>query len=287
VQALKEKPVLRIDKNIEIPSIPLVLIKIIRTLNENTASAKELEELIHHDPALSARILRLANSAFYSFRNEVKTISHAIALLGMNLVTSLAIGIKVFDTFMKGTGSQAVLINKLWMHSCGVAVFSKEIWNQHNSKKEGEFAFLCGLLHDLGKIIFFQTHTSRYASTFAAKRAEDDPSITIVEMETYGMDHTIAGEMLAKQWGLPPELADVIRRHHDETALDNPLIGSVMLADLLAKRLGIGYDGDKGVESDLDKLRSVLSVNDAEYEYLMEFASRERGNLDGFFRASI
>ena len=109
----------RSTRTFEIPSIPLVLIKIIQTLDDDTSSAKELEELILHDPALSARILRLANSAFYSFRTEVKTISHAIALLGMNLVTSLAIGINIFDTFTKGAKSEAALINKLWTHSCG------------------------------------------------------------------------------------------------------------------------------------------------------------------------
>src|SRR5512138_52096 len=122
------------NKNFEIPSIPLVLIKIIRALDDNTRSAKELEELILHDPALSARILRLANSAFYSFRTEVKTISHAIALLGMNLVTSLAIGINIFDTFTKGSKSESDLIHKLWTHSCAVAVLVKEIWVRRSGR---------------------------------------------------------------------------------------------------------------------------------------------------------
>ena len=84
MQAARHPKPFLIDKGFEIPSIPLVLIRIIQTLDEDKSSAKELEELILHDPALSARILRLANSAFYSFRATVKTISHAISLLGMN-----------------------------------------------------------------------------------------------------------------------------------------------------------------------------------------------------------
>ena len=96
--AIHPEPI-SVTKDFEIPSIPLILIKIIQMLDENTSSAKELEELIRHDPALSARILRLANSAFYSFRARVKTIAHAITLLGTNLVTSLAIGINIFDSF--------------------------------------------------------------------------------------------------------------------------------------------------------------------------------------------
>ena len=274
-------------KSFEIPSIPLVLIRIIQTLDEDTSSARELETLILHDPALSARILRLANSAFYSFRANVKTISHAIALLGMNLVTSLAIGINIFDSFTKGAKSEAALINKLWTHSCSVAVLVKEIWTRRGHKgKEGEFAFLCGLLHDLGKVVLFKTYPSHYGSIFAVAKSETDPGISFYENENYGVDHAAIGEMLAKQWGFPAELACVIRRHHDPLALEMPMIGAVMLADLLAKELRIGYDGDDGLYEDLAKIKPKLEISDLEYQHLVEFASGERENIEGFFKIS-
>jgi HD-like signal output (HDOD) protein len=275
------------NKNLEIPSIPLVLIRIIQTLDEDSSSAGELESLILHDPALSARILRLSNSAFYSFRTQVKTISHAIALLGMNLVTSLAIGANIFDTFTKGSKAEAVFINRLWTHSCGVGVLVKEIWiRQGHKEKEGEFAFLCGLLHDLGKVILFKTYPSHYGSIFAIQKSETDTGISAYESESYGMDHAEIGEMLAKQWGFPPELDSVIRRHHDRLALTIPMVRAVMLADLLAKGLGIGYDGDDGKHENLAKLRPKLEISDAEYMHLTEFASRERENIENFFRIS-
>ena len=286
MQVLKDIAPIRIDKTFEIPSIPLMLIKIIQVLDENKASAQELEMLILHDPSLSARILRLANSAFYSFRNEVKTISHAITLLGISLVTSLAIGINVFDSFTKGMKSQAVLINKLWMHSCGVGVFAKEIWTRRSSKKEGEFAFLCGLLHDLGKVVFFKTYPAHYSSVFAAKKSDEDPAISEYEVEYYGADHATVGEMLAKQWSLPPELAFVIRKHHDALAVDISLVSAVALADLLAKRLGIGHDGDNNANIDIDKLQSKLKMSAEEYERLTVFASHERSHIEEFFQMS-
>jgi putative nucleotidyltransferase with HDIG domain len=278
-----------INKNLEIPSIPLVLIKIIQTLDEDSSSAKELEELILHDPALSARILRLANSAFYSFHTRVKTISHAITLLGLNLVTSLAIGINIFDTFSKGAKSEAALINELWTHSCGVAVLVKKIWSQHSSKeKEGEFAFLCGLLHDLGKVVLFKTYPGHYGSIFAIAKPETDRAISFYEDENYGADHAVIGEMLAKQWGFPPELACVIRRHHDPSGVDMPLVSAVMLADLLAKELKIGYDGDDGLaeHAGLLKILSKLSMTDGEWEHLKVFASHECVNIKRFFQIS-
>jgi HD-like signal output (HDOD) protein len=278
-----------INKDFEIPSIPLVLIRIIQTLDADRSSSKELEELIMHDPALAARILRLANSAFYSFRTRVKTISHAIALLGMNVVTSLAIGINIFDTFTKGAKSEAALINKLWTHSCGVAVVVREIWAKRSHKeKEGEFAFLCGLLHDLGKVILFKKYPGHYAPVFESIKTETDPAISFYENENYGADHAVIGEILAKQWGLPAELAYVIRRHHDMSALKSPLISAVMLADMLAKELKIGYDGDDGLSAleDLPKLQSKLEITDAEYQQFKVFASREREGIKRFFQVS-
>jgi len=276
-----------INSNFEIPSIPLVLIKIIQTLDDASSSAKELEELILHDPALSARILRLANSAFYSFRTEVKTISHAIALLGLNLVTSLAIGINIFDTFMKGAKSEAALINRLWTHSCGVGVLVKEIWMRRSRKeKEGEFAFLCGLLHDLGKVVLFKTYPGHYGSLFAIAKTESDPPISSYEIASYGVDHAAIGELLAKQWGFPPELASVIRRHHDPLALDVPMISAVVLGDLLAKELRIGYDGDDGLNEGLAKTLPKLDITESEYDHLTAFANRERENIERFFKMS-
>jgi HD-like signal output (HDOD) protein len=276
-----------INSNFEIPSIPLVLIKIIQKLDEAAGSAKELEELILHDPALSARILRLANSAFYSFRTEVKTISHAISLLGLNLVTSLAIGINIFDSFTRGAKSDAALINRLWTHSCAVGVLVKEIWTRRSRKeREGEFAFLCGLLHDLGKVVLFKTYPGHYGSIFAIMKSEEDPAIYSYEVVSYGVDHAAIGEMLAKQWGLPPDLAAVIRKHHDPLAVEIPMVSAVMLADMMAKELRIGYDGDDGLYEGLSKILPKLDITESEYSHLTTFANRERENIEHFFKIS-
>jgi putative nucleotidyltransferase with HDIG domain len=275
------------SKSLDIPSIPLVLIKIIQTLDADNSSAKELEALIMHDPALAARILRLANSAFYSFPTRVKTISHAITLLGMNLVTSLAIGLNIFDSFTRGSKSEAAHISKLWTHSCGVGVLVREIWIRRGYRaKEGEFAFLCGLLHDLGKVVLFKTYPGHYSSIFAISKSETDKAISGYEDENYGVDHTVIGEMLAKQWGFPQELVAAIRRHHDPPSKEMPMVGAVMLADLLAKELRIGYDGDDGLYQDPNGLQPKLEISEAEYKHVVEFASRERENIEGFFRIS-
>ncbi len=283
---IKEPVSISIDKNLEIPSIPLILTKILQVLNDDKASARELEELIIHDPSLSAHILRLANSAFYSFRSEVKTISHAIALLGMSLVTSLAIGISIFGAFTKGMKSEAVLINKLWMHSFGVGLLAKEIWTRRSGRKDGEFAFMCGLLHDLGKVVFFKIDPTNYSAIFIAGESAESAAISAYETEYYGMDHAAVGEKLAKQWRLPPELSYVISKHHDSLTAETKLVSAVSLADLLAKKLQIGYDGDNFIDVEIEKLQSLLNMSSGEYEQLAVFVSCVRKQIEDFFQTS-
>jgi HD-like signal output (HDOD) protein len=205
----------------------------------------------------------------------------------MNLVTSLAIGINVFDTFTKGTRSESALISKLWTHSCGVGVLTKEFWafNRYDSK-EGEFAFLCGLLHDLGKVVLFQTYPNHYSTFFALPKNEEDPPISAYESERYGIDHAAIGELLAKQWGFPPELAAIIGKHHDGSASSEPMVRAVMAADLVVKEFGVGYDGDDGTSENLINFRRQLNLSEEEHEHLSGYLSRERANIEGFFRIS-
>jgi len=276
----------RVEKGFELPSVPMVLTKILRTIDEERATARRLEELILHDPALTARILRLANSAFYSFRSEVKTISHAITLLGLNLIKSLAIGVSIFESFTRGLKREASTINSLWMHSFGVGTLAQEIWQPRTNRSEAEFAFLCGLLHDVGKVVCFKNDTRRYAELFATDKEESDGDICVCEFECYGLTHASIGSMLAARWGLPDDLATVVREHHDPLNASLPLVSVVSMADMVAKKLGIGYDGDNKVSPDLDVLREQLQMDDQEFEQLTISAQSKREEAQDFFRAT-
>jgi putative nucleotidyltransferase with HDIG domain len=284
MRTMNETVPLQIDKNFEMPSIPLVLTKIIQVLDGDTVSAQQLEELILHDPSLTARILKLANSAFYSFRTEVKTLSHAIALLGIGLVKSLAIGVTIFESFTRGFKHEAALINKLWMHSFGVGMLAQEIWTRRaRVRKEVEFAFLCGLLHDLGKVVFFKKAPLHYSSIFVTEKGKDDPDISTLEVQSFGVDHAYVGSVLAKQWGFPPDLVTIIRNHHVAQDAKGSLVTAVSLADMLAKQSGIGFDGDGVLCADFVNLQSQLEMGAEESGRLKTLAARKRQEIEKFF----
>jgi putative nucleotidyltransferase with HDIG domain len=284
MQAVKDATPLHIDKDLEIPSVPIVLSKILQLVDDNRASARVLEELILHDASLSVRVVKLANSALYSFRSEVKTVAHAIALLGLNMVKSLAIGVSVFESFTRGFRDEITFISRLWMHSFGVGLIAQEIWTKRSNRAEGEFALLCGLLHDVGKVIYFKKDVLGYSQLFAMENSGQDPDIRSLEVEYYGVDHAVLGAILAKQWNLPTELTTVVRHHHDPDAGELPLVAAVSMADMLAKQTGVGYDGDHKITADLAVLQRLLKIDGNEYNALLAFAAKKRTDVDEFFQ---
>lgn len=278
---------LRIDRSFEMPSVPIVLSKILQLVDDNRASARQLEDLILHDPSLSVRILKLANSAFYSFQSEVRTVARAIALLGLNLVKSLAIGVSIFESFTKGFHEEAALISQLWMHSFGTGLMAQEIWTKRTTRTEGEFALLCGLLHDLGKVVYFKKNAVAYSQLFAMEKGPNDLDITACEIEHFGVDHATLGSLLAKQWNLPPDLVNVVRRHHDPGAGGNPLVAAVSLSDVLAKQAGIGYDGDSTIPPNLPELQQLLKMEPEEFDSLTALVKCKRGDVEDFFQLTL
>lgn len=282
----KDAPTVRVDKSFEMPSVPVVLMKILQLVDDDRTSARRFEELILHDPSLSARILKLANSAFYSFRSEVKTISHAIALLGLNLVKSLAIGVSIFESFTKGFRGEVQQITSLWMHSFGVGLMAQEIQIRRTNRTEAEFAFLCGLLHDIGAAVFFKQDPRRYSEVFSRNLSDSGAELCAHENQEFGVDHATMGSMLAKHWGLPADLATVARYHHDPLNCRLPIVWAVALADNLTRQVGIGFDGDAGSHPNLERVRELAQLDQAEWEELTARADNQRRGAEEFFLAA-
>jgi len=219
-----------------LPTLPGVVNKL-NTLSENDkSSVQEMAKIVSSDQALSARILRLANSPSYGFY-RVSTISNAMILLGVNVVKSLALSSSIFEIMEKNSVG-------LWEHSLGVGVAANLIARKL-SLPECEEISTAALLHDIGKVII----------SLKCSEAEREIRRVIREKQVYSWeaereildtDHAEVGNWLAKSWFLPDKLSEPIAYHHDVALSENHRIKTsvVHIADVIIKASGFGNSGD-------------------------------------------
>jgi len=222
----------------DVPTIPVLLLRILRVVDGERASAKDLVELMQKDQALAGRVLRLANSGFFACAREVSTLSRAVMLLGFSTVKNLALGIKIWETLSPRGGPG---VAALWQHSALVGAAARLI-AQRTRGADPEEVFTAGLLHDIGRVIL----RIRFAATYdRVTGLGGDVPLVVREREAFGVDHAQAGAWLGEAWSLPPSIVDAARTHHDELVPGTPLSGPVIVN--IANRLVHWTDVDQGV----------------------------------------
>jgi len=210
-----------------LPTIPAVLARVLGLIEREDASTRELVDLIEHDQALTGKMLRLANSAFFGQSRRVATIPRAVMLLGFPTVRNLALGVKVWDAMAPGIPSER--LEELWMHAVMVAVASKVLAAKLSAGDPDE-AFTAGLLHDVGRLVLATRFKDAYWT--AAARADGADAIVDVEQQAFGVHHAEVGGWLLEAWGLPPSIVEAARMHH--ATPDRPgAIGLVATANRL------------------------------------------------------
>jgi len=234
----KRTEIRRIIKDTKsLPTLPGVIAKLGSMAENNAISVHEMARVVSSDQVLSAKVLRLVNSAFYGFSGRVSTVSNALILLGVNVVKSLAISSSIFEIMEKN-------VVGLWEHSMGVAV-AANVMAKRLKLPEPEETSTAALLHDIGKVII------------KIKLQEDFDHLTTLisnkglmmieaERELLETDHAEIGEWLAQTWLLPEKLIEPIACHHnvEKSVVHQSKTAVVHVADVLIKASGFGFSGD-------------------------------------------
>jgi len=218
----------------ELTSLPQVLAEIIRVTEKEDCGAAELATVIMKDPALSARLLRIANSTFYGPTREVSTVQQAVITMGMRSVKALALSVGLYQVF----DSENAIIDRVrfWRHSLEVAIACREIAAACSYNPVDE-AFITGLMHDIGLLIMENNFDDQFKRLW--RLVEAGESLVKLEEKNWGTNHARVGKFLLDQWHIPKFIGEAIAIHHDQTAEDkvpqNRLGRIVSLANRISK----------------------------------------------------
>lgn len=190
---------------LELPLLPQVASRVMALTSDPAADAAKLSSLIHQDQALAAHVLRIANSPAYMPRSPVVSLQHAVAMLGINLLSEIAFTASLKAGAFQVPGHEDE-VKQLWRHSLASGAFAKEVARARRVNVES--AFLCGLLHAIGKPVVLRT-----AAAIAQKQniLADKPMLRML-MNGY---HSRVGCLIADKWSLPKQVAEAIQYYSD------------------------------------------------------------------------
>jgi len=233
------------SKRTQIPTLPVIVQRVINLACSDDTTVPELGSVISRDQAIANKLLRLANSAYFGFSSKVDSIHRAVSLIGFNEVLGLVVGMGVFSAF-KGKGTKEVLdMRGLWLHAIGCATAAREI-AKRLFPGESELLFLNGLLHDMGKIFLAVYFPDEYG---AVLRSSQEAQIPLFKQEKkmMGLNHADIAGLLMTHWKFPDNLIMPCRFHHrsDSCPRDYHQAALIVeLADSLCNKAEIGTSGN-------------------------------------------
>jgi putative nucleotidyltransferase with HDIG domain len=261
-----------------LPPFPAVALQLMSLLDDADAPIKKIVDLLRIDPALSAEILRVSNSVLYGLSRRIDNISHAVVVLGTEVVKRLALTValgRFSRSFMRVHGMRVC-----WDHSVACALLAEELAVAMNQPKDR--AYTAGLLHDIGRLALLTCYPVEYNNLFVVARENDFDELEC-EWELFDVDHCAAGAWLARQWNLPEDFVEAISQHHRSEPVDASLPSIVTAAHHVANRIGfqvLDVPSDKSVAEILARL--PLADSQATAEKLEGFADTIRASLAAF-----
>jgi len=233
-------------------SLPEVFMRIREVLSDPGSTVEEAAAVISKDPSLTAKLLKLVNSAFYARTlrvsgglppGPVDTLSRAVMLLGLNQLSTLAMGVSVMPLF-KDIPAGCIDMRQFWRHSIGVGLVAKLLAVRLSDPSPERF-FVAGLLHDIGRLVLFK-QTPEAAGAAMAAASASGRHLVAVERELLGFDHAELGGMLLRKWRFPESLEQAVWRHHAPATAEAPLEASIVcVADAVAGATLPGCSGER------------------------------------------
>jgi putative nucleotidyltransferase with HDIG domain len=276
-QEIKEK----IQSIIQLPALPTIAMEVVELVDNPKTSASRLGKVISTDQALTAKVLKIANSPFYGFPKKISTIDFAIIVLGFDALKEIIISISLVSSLQKKSDSY-LDARAFWDHSISTGVVARRLARDLGYRVSGE-VFVGGLLHDMGISILHRYFNNEFRRIVDIVR---ETNLTFLEAEesVLGVTHAEVGGWLATRWNLPDHLIEALSLHHTPGAasLNPDLVALIHCADVLVGKLaGKPIEFDNGIEFDADALvRLRLADPVTLEEYIANYREIIAGDIE-------
>ena len=294
---LKEKRIELILQQLQqLPTLPAVAVRVLEVTGDDDSSAREVVDLISSDQSLTAKILRLVHRADQGVASDVATVERAVVLLGFDAIRSAVLALTIFHVFQSAEerrpATQAHFNREeFWKHSLAVACCAELLAGALSAKNKAikpSEAFVCGLLHDLGKVALDAILPKSFDRIVEASDLLHG-NIADLERSVIGLDHMIVGKRLAELWQLPPALRDCIWLHGQNpdalpASVSNPqMVRLITLADCIVREQHLGYSGNYLFQTPPAALAQSVGLSaehiEAAQKQLLETMERRAGEL--------
>ncbi len=223
-------------------SLPTIYFHVDRAINHPSSSSADIANVLRSDQGLSARLLRIANSAFYGFPRRVESVDQAVRIIGTRQLHDLVLATVVLTQF-RGVDARLVDMTSFWQHSfaCGIAARAFAALRRESN---AERFFVAGLLHDIGSLVLYQELPER-AQAALLEHQHSQTALDEVERSVIGCDHGQVGAALMTLWKLPEFYREVAANHHGGSCRTSSVGAAVVhIADLLVTALTLGTNGE-------------------------------------------
>ncbi len=273
----------------ELPTLPSIVYELSQAINDPMSSTGDVERIMAGDQSMTAKVLKLANSAYYAIPGGVSSLQRAIAYIGYDAIQQLVLSASIIRA-LGAKGSPRFDLNQFWKHAVGVAMAAETVARFIQYKAPSDL-FTAGLVHDMGKVAIYIVAPELFLETVAAAESSR-ASIHEVEGKLGLPRHTEIGHRLAARWLLPPQIRAVVLHHH---ALDrglrdglsgelNNVVDIVCLANLLVHALRFGNSGHDRVQDVPKPLMERMYLGDGEFEELIEKTKGAIASAENFLK---
>ncbi len=245
----------------ELIPIPQIALKIIRIINDENSSFREIAREILQDQVLSARIIRMCNSVSVNLATKVDSIEKALLRIGEKSLVLMALSFSMNKFISQASRGYSLCKGGMFHHSVWTARMCAKM-AEMTSKARPELAYTAGLLHDIGKVVLDQYMNGAYPLFYRQLQIQGS-DLTTAEKDLFGISHTDAGHLLARRWDIPESVGEAVLHHHepDKAGRNRPLPHLVYLADLLNSRFVPGHHVNRIDSSLLRKSLETLDLD--------------------------